>query len=74
MLYRFTKKIHKITAFAGLLLFVFAAGASDRCIEFGQAQPENLDSLIAWGFALMIPTAIYLILDYARGKRNALHR
>lgn len=74
MIYRFTKKIHKITAFAGILCLFGAAGISDRCIDFGQAQPEYLDALILWGFALMIPTAIFLILDYARGKRNAFHR
>lgn len=72
MIYRFTKKIHKITAFSGILLWLFAAGESDRCLDFGQAQPENLDSLIVLGCALMIPTAIYLILDW--GKKNAIHR
>ena len=74
MLYRFTKKIHKITAFAGASLWLFAAGASDRCLDFVQAQPENIDSVIAWGFALMIPSAIYSILKYARGIQNGLYR
>lgn len=74
MIYRFTKKIHKITAFSGLLLWVFAAGNSDMCLDFGQAQPENLDSVILWGFLLMIPTAMHLIFEYIRGKKNAIYR
>lgn len=74
MIYRFTKKIHKFTAGAGVLLWYFAAGESDRCLDFGQAEPENLDSLIACGFALMVPSVIHLALEFIRGKKNAIHR
>lgn len=75
MLYRFTKKIHKITAFAGIMLFVSAAGKSDfYTLAMRQSDPETVGTLIAWGFALMIPTAIHLILEYIRGKKNAVHR
>lgn len=75
MLYRFTKKIHKITAFAGILLWIGAVGESDfHTLAMRQSEPETVGTLIAWGFALMIPTAIHLILEYARGKKNAVHR
>lgn len=74
MLYRFTKKIHKITAFAGILLLFFTAATDERFSEIGQMPPESLGTVFAWGLALMIPTAIYLILEYIRGKKNGLYR
>ena len=74
MLYRFTTKIHKITAFIGILLWYGAASESDYYVlVMRENEPETVGTLIAWGFALMIPTAIYTILEYIRGKKYGLH-
>lgn len=71
MIYRLTKKIHKFTAFAGALLLIFSAGASDfYVVELGQGEPASVGTMYAFGLYLMIPTAIYLILEYIKESKK----
>lgn len=69
MIYRFFKAVHGFTAFIGLMLLFMAASTSDlSVIELGQKEPESVGTLLVWVVILMIPTAIYLALDYYKRR------
>ena len=71
MLYRFMKKIHKITAFAGFFVLFGAVGKSDfYVLALRQPDPASVDTMIAWGLALMIPTALCLLLEYIKENKK----
>lgn len=73
MVYRITKLVHNVTATISLTLFFLASSTSDFSTEIGQkTEPECVGALIKWGIILLLPTAMYLALDYY--KRRWLNR
>lgn len=69
MIYRFFKKIHAFTAFIGILCFYLSASVSDFSVEIERTpEPSSAETYITWGVILMLPTVIYLILNYAKEK------
>ena len=66
MIYKFLKKTHIASAFVGFLLWLSAAGASDMAKELGQTNPQSVDSHIIIGALFMLPTVLYLILNYVK--------
>lgn len=68
------KIFYKITAIAGLLCLFFAAGTDQRFADMGQMPPESVGTMITVGVVLMIPLGIHMVVEYLRGKNNAIHR
>lgn len=69
MIYSAVKAIHNVTSGIALLLFLASAFTSDfHVVEMGQKEPESVRALITWGAILMIPTVIYLILEYIKER------
>ena len=66
MIYRIIKKMHIASACVGFLLWLSAAGTSDLAKELGQTNPQSVNSHIVIGALFMIPTVLFLILDYIK--------
>lgn len=73
MIYRFFKAVHGFTAFIGIIFLIMSASTSDYYTEIGQKEPESVGALIMWGAILMIPTVIYLILEYIKERYINVH-
>lgn len=76
MIYRFIKNLHRTSLVLSFLSFFMAAGISDyNVLELGQQEPAMFGTMIKLGFILLIPTAIYMALNYMieRCKQN-VHR
>ncbi len=70
MIYRFFRKVHKLTAFMGITLLLIASSTSDLyVVELGQSEPEIVGRLITIGLMFLMPSAIYLLLDVCKGER-----
>lgn len=75
MIYRFTKKVHKITLFIGLVCLMLASSTSDFYIlEMGTTEPEIVGRLITAGLIMVIPSVIYAVLKMLKEKKtNGIH-
>lgn len=57
------KVLRELMAFAGVFLIFASVSTSDYCVlELGQSEPDYIWSLIAIGFALIIPALVHAIL------------
>ena len=71
MIYQFTKKIHKITAFIGVVCLVLASSTSDfYLLEVGTNEPEIVSRLIIAGAIMIIPSFVYITLELLKEKRK----
>lgn len=63
MVYRLCRKIHKATACVSVILFYVAASVSDfHVVDFRQAEPGSVKTLIIWGIVFLFPTMLYALL------------
>lgn len=56
---RIFKLFRIVTATAGILCLLSAAGTDQMYTSVGQMPPESVDKLVAWGFILLIPMALH---------------
>ena len=73
MIYRFIKSLHRVSLTFSFICFFMAVGISDyNTLVLGQREPAMFGTMIKLGFILLIPTAIYMVLNYMieRWKQN----
>lgn len=71
MIYRFTKKIHKATAFIGLVCLMLASSTSDfYLLEVGTVEPEIVGKLLIAGAIMIIPSVVYITLKLLKENNN----
>ena len=59
-----------VTAAAGLFMLFGAAGTDQMYADVGAMPPESVGAMVAWGFVLMIPSALHFL----KGERKKVRR
>lgn len=69
MIYKFLKRIYPLCTLISLFLILAYAGTSDYYTnELHSSVPDFATTVIVWGVVFLIPSVLYVILDYIKDR------
>lgn len=67
MIYRILKYTHPVSLIFAVVAFVVYASIDDKyTLMLHTTAPDYVNALALWGFILVIPSILFMILDYIK--------